>query len=92
MSTRAIHAEKCSQAWQLQQWLKWPEESLWPGRLDLYEAAAFKRVSWATVRRACLPDANGRAALEHERMGSVYRIRKAVLVKWGRVEAREDAA
>lgn len=92
MSTRAIHLEKCSQAWQLAQWATWPAEELWPGRLDLYEAAAFKRVSWATVRRACQPDRNGRAALEHERIGTSYRIRKGALAKWGVVQAREAAA
>lgn len=91
MSTRAIHVEKCGEAWQLARWQQWPTEESWPAVLDLYEAGAFRRVHPMTIRRACQPDRAGRATLAHQRIGSAYRISKAALKSFGAVKAREEA-
>lgn len=86
------HALKCSAEWQLARWAQWPAEALWPGVMDLYLAAAFCGVCPATIRRACLPDRAGQAALAHQRFGAKYVIRKSALLAFGRVKSREEAA
>lgn len=85
-----VHALKCSPAWQLAQWAKWPDEAMWPGVMDLYLAAAFCGVCPATIRRACIPGRDGRALLAHQRFGAKYIIRKASLLAFGKVQARSD--
>jgi hypothetical protein len=92
VSTRASHLLKCSAAWQLEQWARWPLEEQWPGVLDLYEAAAYRRIHPDTVARACRPDRAGKAALAHQRVGSKYRITRRSLDAWGAVKAREAVA
>lgn len=72
-------------------WKKWPTAREWPGVLDLYEAAAYLRVCYNTVRRACLPDRKGRAALRHQRLGAAYRITREALDRFGVVEERTAA-
>lgn len=74
-----------------QLWAKWPREADWPGVLDLYEAAAFCRVSYNTILRACQPGRDHKARLAHQRFGSIYRIKKAALERFGLVEERAVA-
>ncbi len=69
-------------------WKKWPAEADWPGRLDVYEAAAYCRVSPDLIRDALTTGRDGRAKLPHSRLGIVYRIRKADLDCFGRVLGR----
>jgi hypothetical protein len=68
---------KSTEDWQLALWRRWPLEQDWPGILDIYEAAAYSRVSPASIRRATTPGRDGRARLAHRR--SPIRIRKADL-------------
>jgi hypothetical protein len=72
-------------------WTRWPKPEDWPGRLDLYEAAAYLRVNHKTVRRACLAGRDGRAALRHQRIGAQYRIAKRDLDTLGLVQGRAVA-
>lgn len=85
---RAPHAEKCSRDWQEALWAHWPDDAQWPGSLDIYEAAAFRRTHPDTIRRACMPGRDKKARLEHQRLGASYRIRKIKLEAFGRVEER----
>lgn len=87
----ATNEAKASHAWQASLWALWPTEAHWPGIMDIYEAAAFRRVHPDTIRRACLPDRAKAARLEHQRIGSAYRIRKASLQKLGLVPERSAA-
>jgi hypothetical protein len=73
-------------------WRKWAGENDWPGVLDLYEAAAFLRVDYKSIWRACqVGRSDHKARLRHQRIGSAYRIRRDDLVTLGRVEARAAA-
>ncbi len=72
-------------------WQKWPLPENWPGVLDLYEAAAYRRVHYKTIRKACTPDRRHRAALRHQRFGVAYRIARADLDRFGLVKNREAA-
>lgn len=83
---------KASEAWQSGQWVRWPREEDWPAKLDIYEAAAYLRVSPDTIRRALIVARDGRARLAHQRLGAAYRIRKADLEVFGAVAGRPVAA
>lgn len=87
----APNADKTTRAWQVELWAIWPTDEQWPGVLDLYEAAAFKRVHPDTLRRQCVTDRQGRAKLKHQRIGSAFRIRKADLQNLGIVQDRSAA-
>lgn len=70
-------------------WRKWPRADDWPGVLDLYEAAAFLRVDYKSIWRACkVAKSDGKARLRHQRIGNSYRLDKADVAGFGRVEAR----
>lgn len=79
---------KSTEAWQLACWVRWAKEEDWPGKLDLYEAAAYLRVSPASIRRATEVDRAGRAELPHQRIGAAYRFSRRDLDCHGRVEGR----
>jgi hypothetical protein len=87
----ATNEVKSSRAWQAQLWALWPTEAQWPGVLDIYEAAAFRRVHPDTIRRACTPDRNKQARLTHQRLGASYRIKKSALEAFGLVTERSAA-
>jgi hypothetical protein len=70
-------------------WRKWPRSEDWPGVLNLYEAAAYRRVSYLTIWRLCQKGRDGRARLAHQRIGSVYRISRAALDRFGLTPGRE---
>lgn len=86
-----VKVDRRSKAYQLACWAKWPTEAAWPGSLDLYEAAAYKRLDYATLWRACQPGRDNKARLAHQRFGSTYRISKRALDAFGRVEERGAA-
>lgn len=71
-------------------WRKWPRTEDWPGSLNLYEAAAYKRVDYKTLWRACQTGRDGKARLAHQRFGTDYRISKAALDRFGLVEQRGE--
>jgi excisionase family DNA binding protein len=79
---------KASAAWQDALWRRWPREACWPAKMDVYEAAAYLRVSPDTIRRAVVVARDGRARLAHQRLRSVYRFRKADLDAFGAVPGR----
>lgn len=54
--------------------------------MDLYEAAAYLRMDYHTMRNACVCDRAGHARLSHQRIGSAYRIRRTALDRFGLVE------
>jgi excisionase family DNA binding protein len=83
---------KASETWQNELWVRWPREENWPAKLDIYEAAAYLRVSPDTIRRALIVARDGRARLAHQRLGATYRIRKADLDVFGAVAGRSVAA
>ncbi len=83
---------KTSEAWQCGPWARWPREEDWPAKLDIYEAAAYLRVSPDTIRRALIVARDGRAWLAHQRLGATCRIRKADLEVFGAVAGRPVAA
>lgn len=85
---KTAHAYKSSAEWQEQCWVRWRTDDDWPFKLDVYEAAAYLRVSSDSIRRAMVTGRDGRAKLSHQRVGSVYRIRRGDLDNFGRVEAR----
>jgi hypothetical protein len=73
-------------------WQRWPTEAHWPAVLDLYEAAAFRRVDYKTIWKACkVSRTDGRAQLAHQRFGASYRITKAALQRFGAVQERGAA-
>lgn len=84
----SIHKEKTSETWQLEQWRLHPRLEDWPDRMDVYEAAAYLRSSYHTIRRLCVQDRGGRAALPHQRVGASYRIRRSDLDSLGAVAGR----
>lgn len=79
---------KSSAEWQECQWARWPNEGAWPARLDIYEAAAYLRVSPHTIRRFLAVARDGKARLAHQRVGAVYRIRRVDLDAIGSVTGR----
>jgi excisionase family DNA binding protein len=79
---------KASAVWQDALWRRWPREDVWPAKMDVYEAAAYLRVSPDTIRRAVIVARDGKAKLAHQRLGSVYRLRKADLDAFGSVPGR----
>ena len=85
------HRLKISDAWQLKQWKLRTRAEDWPDVLDLYESAAYLRVSYNTVRAACLTDRNGKAQLQHQRIGTAYRIRRLNLDRLGAVPDRANS-
>jgi hypothetical protein len=87
-SPNATNREKSSTAWQDELWRRWPREEDWPARLDVYEAAAYLRLSPDSIRRALVQARDGRAKLAHQRIGSIYRIRRVDLDSFGKVDAR----
>lgn len=84
-------AHKQSPAYAAELWAKWPESAQWPGVLDLYEAAAYLRVSYPTLWRACQCGRDGKARLQHQRIGNAYRISRATLDRFGLVPTRQAA-
>ena len=72
-------------------WEKWPTPAHWPGRMDLYEAAAYCRVDYKMIWRACQKASDGRARLSHQRFGTDYRITKDALDNFGLVKDRSAA-
>lgn len=72
-------------------WAKWPTRAHWPASLDLYEAAAYKRVAYLTLWRACQMGKDLRARLKHQRFGTAYRVDKADLDAFGLVKERSAA-
>lgn len=84
----AVAKQKATAAWQEELWRRWPREECWPAKLDVYEAAAYLRVSPDTIRRAVVVARDGKAKLAHQRLGSVYRFRKADLDEFGAVPGR----
>jgi hypothetical protein len=89
--TKPKRPDRTSRAFQDSLWAKWPTPAQWPGSLDLYEAAAYKRVAYLTLWRACQKGRDGMARLEHQRLGSIYRVDKAKLDAFGRVKERSAA-
>jgi hypothetical protein len=87
----ASNEKKASREWQVALWAVWLTEEQWPGVMDLYEAAAYRRVHPDTIKRLCTPDGKGRAKLAHQRLGASYRIRKAALDCVGLVKERTAA-
>lgn len=83
--------DKTSEEFQLGLWAKWPMEEMWPGVLDLYEAAAYKRVNYQTLYKACQTGKDGRSKLAHQRFGTGYRIKRATLDAFGYVPERSVA-
>lgn len=79
---------KATAGWQESLWRRWPREECWPVKMDVYEAAAYLRVSPDTIRRAVIVSRDGKAKLGHQRLGSVYRLRKADLDAFGSVPGR----
>jgi len=79
---------KATEAWQQTAWERWPREECWPAKMDVYEAAAYLRVSPDTVRRAVVVARDGKARLAHQRLGSIYRIRKVDLDSFGVIPGR----
>lgn len=79
---------KASAVWQAGLWERWPVENAWPAKLGIYEAAAYLRVSPDTIRRFLTVARDGKARLAHQRVGSVYRIRRADLDALGSVAGR----
>ncbi len=87
-SSNETAREKSSPIWQGELWRRWPREEDWPARLDVYEAAAYLRLSPDSIRRALVQARDGRAKLAHQRIGSIYRIRRIDLDAFGKVDAR----
>lgn len=86
------HKLKISEAWQQAQWRSRPRCDDWPDRMDVYLAAAYLQVSYFTIRKLCVPDRTGRAALPHQRIGSSYRFRRADLDRHGSIAGRDMPA
>lgn len=80
-------ADKMSTAWHDWTWRQWTRTGV-PKLLNAYEAAAYLRVNYHTITRACRKGKDGRARLQHQRLGSAYRIQAADLNRFGLVEQR----
>lgn len=89
--TKEPRVDRKSREFQESLWRKWPTPADWPGVLDLYEAAAYRRVGYGTIWRACQCDRAGRASLAHQRLGDVYRVTRTALDAFGAVKTREAA-
>lgn len=85
---RTLNQIKSSKDWQESMWRQWKESGCWPAILDVYEAAAYLRVSPDTIRRALVCGRDGRARLAHHRIGSVHRIRRTDIDVFGKVDRR----
>lgn len=83
---------KATAEWQNELWKRWPCEDCWPAKMDVYEAAAYLRVSPDTIRRAVTVARDGKARLAHQRLGALYRIRKIDLDAYGLVPGRSNHA
>lgn len=77
-----------SEEWQESLWKKWPTEDSWPANLSVYEAAAFMRIHPDSIRGALVVGRDGKARLAHQKWGAIFRIRRADLSAFGRVETR----
>jgi len=92
--SKAIHKKKtkaqlkAESRWQSSQWKKWPDKKDWPGTLDVYESAAYLRVSPDLLRSRLRPGRDRKAELGHQRIGGVYRIDRSDLDNLGRVLGR----
>ena len=85
----SIDATKSSRAWQNELWRQRPRYSDWTGSLDVYESAAYLRISPKFIRqRLCIvTDENHGifAEIPHLRVGAVWRIKKEHLEQFGAV-------
>lgn len=77
---------KSQPEWQDSLWRKWPRDELWPGRLKIYEAAAYLRVHPDVLRGAVNLSRSGRARLRHQRLGATIRISRTDLDSFGAVK------
>lgn len=68
-------------SWQAALWQHWPRPEQWPALMDLCQAAAYLHVHPGTLRKKCAA-----AELRHQRVGAAYRITRADLDAYGRVE------
>lgn len=73
-------------------WAKWPSPKQWPAVLDLYEAAAYLRVSYNYMWRLCQLGRDGKAQLAHRRIGALYRIARRDLDALGQAFEGRAAA
>jgi hypothetical protein len=85
---QSVQKYKSSEQYRDTLWRKYPAIDNWPQILDIYEAAAFLRVSPDTIRRALTCGRDGKARLAHSRPAGIYRIRTSDLLAFGRVEGR----
>lgn len=79
---------KATEEWQAGLWRKWPEENLWPVKMDVYEAAAYMRVSPDSIYRDLVQGRDGKAALQHQSVRGGYRIKRVDLEAHGLVKGR----
>jgi len=79
---------KATKEWQAGLWQKWPEENLWPVKMDVYEAAAYMWVSPDSIYSDLVQGRDGKAALQHQRVRGGYRIKRADLDVHGLVKGR----
>ena len=91
VAAKPARVDRTSRAYQDSLWAKWPTAADWPGSLDLYEAAAYKRVAYLTLWRACQRGRDGKAQLAHQRFGDTYRVTKTALDRFGAVAERAAA-
>lgn len=76
-----------SDAWQDEQWQKWPSIDNWPWSLTVYEAAAILRVSPEKIRSSIKICRDGKAKLAHRRVGVTIRIQRSSLLDFGVVQS-----
>ena len=86
-----VRVDQKSREYQDSLWAKWPTPADWPGSLNIYEAAAYKRISYDTVWTACQCGSDGKSRLAHQRFGNTYRLAKAALDAFGAVKERSAA-
>lgn len=79
---------KATEEWQAGLWQKWPQENLWPVKMDVYEAAAYMRVSPDSIYRDLVQGRDGKAALQHQSVRGGYRIKRVDLDAHGLVKGR----